>query len=542
MSEFDYIIKNGTIIDGTGNPGYRANVGIQNSKIRKITQLKIDASKEVDASKCIIAPGFIDIHSHSDFAIPFDTRLESTIRQGITTVVTGNCGDSLAPINPDKIEILKKLFSIFAPPGETLNITWESFKEYLEELERGGCSTNIVTLVGFGTVRITGGPGFEERPPSEKELDQMKEYINEAMRAGAFGMSTGLIYSPQVYAKTDEIIELMKIVTKYDGLYFSHIRNEGSRVTQAVEELIGIVEKSGCRGGQIAHHKASGPANWGKSIQTLKLISEANERGLNITCDQYPYNRGMTSLITVLPPWVHIGGVESILERLQNITNRERIKKDINEGIKNWENWFKGLGTDKIFIASVKTEFWQDITGKSLAEITKIKAKKDDFETLFDLILEEKGEVSITVEGMDENDIRRIMTGKYTMIGTDGWGVAPTGPLSHGMPHPRFYGTYPRILGKYVREETLLTLETAIRKMTSFPAQKLGLNDRGLIKEGMYADIVIFDPSTVIDKATYINPHQFPIGIKHVFVNGEIVIENETQKAILPGRVLRHSN
>jgi N-acyl-D-amino-acid deacylase len=543
VSEFDYIIKNSTIIDGTGNPRYRADVGIQNGKIVKIGLLETStANKEINVSNCIVAPGFIDIHSHSDFAIPFDTRLESTIRQGITTIVTGNCGDSLAPINPDKIEIFRKLLSIFATPGETLNITWESFQEYLDELKRGGCSTNIVPLVGFGTIRIAGGPGFEERPPNEEEFDQMKEYVDEAMRAGAFGMSTGLIYSPQVYAKTDEIIELAKIVGKYDGLYFSHIRNEGSRVIQAVEELIEIIEKSGClKGGQIAHHKASGPANWGKSIQTLKLISEANERGLNVSCDQYPYNRGMTSLITVLPPWVHIGGVESINERLQNSKDRERIKKDINEGIKGWENWFKGLGADKIYIASVKTDSWQDITGNSLSEITKIKDKKDDFETLFDLILEEKGEVAITIEGMDEKDIRRIMSGKYTMIGTDGWGVAPTGSLSHGMPHPRFYGTYPRILGKYVREEDLLTLETAIRKMTSFPAQKLGLYDRGLIWEGMCADIVIFDPLTVIDRATYTNPHQFPIGIKHVLVNGEIVVENEHQTPILPGKVLKHT-
>jgi N-acyl-D-amino-acid deacylase len=539
---YTLIIKNGRILDGTGNPCYSSDIGIKDGFIKKIGIVTGDATRIIDASKLVVCPGFIDIHSHSDFAIPFDTRLESTIRQGITTIVTGNCGESLAPINPDKIEIFRKLLSMFVPPGETLNITWESFQEYLEELEKGGCSTNIVPLVGFGTIRIAGGPGFEERPPNEEEFDQMKELVDEAMRAGAVGLSSGLIYSPQVYAKTDEIIELTKIVAKYDGLYFSHIRNEGSMVIQAVEELIEIVEKSGClKGGQIAHHKASGPANWGKSIQTLKLISEANERGLNVSCDQYPYNRGMTSLITVLPPWVHIGGVESILERLQNYKDRERIKKDINEGIEGWENWFKGLGADKIYIASVKTESWQDITGKSLAEITKIKDKRDDFETLFDLILEEKGEVAITIEGMDEKDICRIMSGKYTMIGTDGWGVAPTGPLSHGKPHPRFYGTYPRILGKYVREEGVLTLETAIRKMTSFPAQKLGLNDRGLIWKGMCADIVVFDPSSVIDQATYTNPHQFPIGIKHVLVNGDIVVENEHQTPILSGKVLKHT-
>ncbi|MFX0183815.1 MAG: amidohydrolase family protein [Candidatus Hodarchaeota archaeon] len=541
LLSYDLIIKNGRVLDGTGNPWCSSDIGIKDGFIKKIGIVTGDATKIIDASKLVVCPGFIDIHSHSDFAIPFDPRLESTIRQGITTIVVGNCGDSLAPINIEKIDLLKKLISMFTPPGETLEITWQTFQEYLKVIEKSKCSTNIIPLVGFGTIRIAGGPGFEERQPTNKELDQMKAYVGEAMQAGAFGMSTGLIYTPQIYAKTEEIVELAKVVAKYGGLYFSHIRNEGSRVIEAIEELIEIVEKSGCRGGQIAHHKVSGPANWGKSIQTLKLISRANERGLNISCDQYPYNRGMTSLITVLPPWVHIGGVESIIERLQNLEDRERIKNDIKEGIEGWENWYKSLGVDKIYIASVKTSLWKNIEGKNLVEITKLKRKKDEFETLFDLLVEEKGEVSITVEGMEEEDICRIMTGKYTMIGTDGRGVSPTGPLSHGKPHPRFYGTHPRILGKYVREEGLLTLETAIRKMTSFPAQKLGLNDRGLISSGKCADLVVFDPSSVIDQATYDNPHQFPIGIKHVLVNGEIVVENEHQTSILPGKVLKHT-
>ena len=542
MHSFDLTIKKGRVIDGTGNPWFSTDVGIKDGKIVKIGRLaNTRAIKEIDASGLVVAPGFIDIHSHSDFAIPFDPRLESTIRQGITTTVIGNCGDSLAPINKDKLDLFEKLANMFSPPGERINLTWQTFAEYLTNLEEKRCSTNIVPLVGFGTIRIAGGPGFEDRIPTEKELEKMKKYVNEAMQSGAFGMSTGLIYSPQVYAKTEEIIELAKVVAEYDGLYFSHIRGEGATVVKAVKELIEIVEKSGCSGGQIAHHKVSGPPYWGASSETLRLIEEANMRGLNITCDQYPYNRGMTSLITVLPPWVHLGGIEEILKRLQDPEDQDRIRKDISEGIEGWENWLKDLGGDRIFIATVKTDTWKGVEGKHLAEITTLKDKTDVFNTLFDLLIEEKGEVAILIESMGEDDIRRIMTGRYTMVGTDGWGVSPTGPLGHGKPHPRFYGTYPRILGKYVREEGLLSIESAIRKMTSFPAQKLKLFDRGILREGMCADIVVFDPTTIIDKATYENPHQFPTGIYYVCINGEIVVENGQQNDKLPGRILRHN-
>lgn len=268
-------------------------------------------------------------------------------------------------------------------------------------------------------------------------------------------------------------------------------------------------------------------------------MQEANARGIGITCDQYPYNRGMTSLITLLPPWVHEGGLEKLIERLKNSDDRIHIKKDVQQGIEGWENWIKDAGFDSIYIASVKTEKWRDMEGKHLSEIARLKEKTDEWETLFDLLIDENGEVSMTVELMDEEDIRRIMTGRYTMIGTDAWGVNPSGILRHGKPHPRYYGTYPRILGKYVREEGVLTLENAIRKMTSFPAQRLGLLDRGLLKEGLWADVVIFNPETVIDKATYLDPHQFPEGILHVLVNGQIVVANGQQTGRLPGKVLR---
>jgi N-acyl-D-amino-acid deacylase len=539
--EYDLILKNGKIVDGTGNPWYHADVGIRDGRITRIGRLdKGKTEKKIKADGFVVAPGFINPHSHSDFAIPFDPRLESTVRQGITTEVIGNCGDSLAPINRDKIEVFEKMANIFSPPGENLKITWESFDEYLDTIKKGGSSTNIVPFVGFGAIRIAGGPGFEDRAPTPDELHRMKLYVHEAMQSGAFGMSTGLIYTPQIYAKTEEVIELAKVVAEYGGLYFSHIRGEGATVINALEEFIQIIEKSGCMGGQVAHHKVSGRLNWGKSTETLHLMKKANERGLNISCDQYPYNRSMTSLVTILPPWVHIGGIKNILERLEDSNALERIRNDFTQGIQGWENWMKDLGTDKIFIASVKTDRWKDVEGKSISEITKLKGKQDDFTTVIDLIREEKGEVAVVIEGMQEEDIRRIMTNKLTMIGTDGWGVAPTGILSHGKPHPRFYGTYPRILGRYVREEGLLTLEDAIRKMTSFPAQKLGLQYRGIIRENMWADIVVLDPNEVIDRATYENPHQFPVGIKHVIINGEIVIEDEQQTDKLPGKILTH--
>jgi N-acyl-D-amino-acid deacylase len=386
---------------------------------------------------------------------------------------------------------------------------------------------------------VAGGPGYEDRMPTAGEAKRMQSFVAQAMQAGAFGMSTGLIYAPQSYAGADEIISLAKVVAEYNGLYCSHIRGEGATVVDAVKEVIEITQKSGCRGGHIAHHKVAGRAYWGKSRETLHLMENANARGLSITCDQYPYSRGMTSMITLLPPWVHAGGLETLIARLKDHGCRQRIIGDVNQGLSGWENWIKDAGFEAIYIASVKTEKWRDVEGKCIGEITRLKGKTDEWETLFELLIDEGGEVTMTIELMGEEDIRRIMTARYTMIGTDAWGVNPAGVLGHGKPHPRYYGTYPRILGKYVREEGVLTLEDAVRRMTSFPAQRLGLTDRGLLKAGMWADIVVFDAEHVIDKATYLEPHQFPEGIIHVLVNGRIVVKNERQTGELPGKVLR---
>ncbi|MFX1450326.1 MAG: amidohydrolase family protein, partial [Promethearchaeota archaeon] len=447
---YDILIKNGRIIDGAGNPWYYADVAIKDGKIVKIRpQLNVIATKIIDANGLIVCPGFIDLHSHTDFILPFLSRVESFIRQGITTCVVGMCGDSLAPIPPERVDDAKKLLSTINPVFANLNITWNTYEEYLNKMEKVRCPLNLVFFVGYNNLRLAGGAAFENRLPTNKELQSMKNYLVEAMEAGAFGMSTGLIYAPQAYAKTEELIELAKVVAKYRGLYFSHIRGEGKTLINAVKECIEIVEKSGCIGGQIAHHKVSGKIYWGASKESLRLIEEANSRGINISCDQYPYTRGMTSLATVLPPWVHEGGIDKILERLQNDNDRERIKKETAEGIEGWENFIHENGFECVYIATVNTKKWKDIEGKNIAEITKIKGKTDGWETIFEILIDEKGGGTMTIESMGEEDIRRIMTNRYQMVGTDGIGV-PANP-SFGKFHPRFYGTYPRILGKYVR-------------------------------------------------------------------------------------------
>ena len=509
---YNFLIKKGTIIDGSGKPRRKADIGLKNEKIEKVGLIKekedSKKTKEINASDLIVCPGFIDIHSHADCTIPFDPKTVSTIHQGITTLVVGNCGTSLAPINPDKKAIYEKEFNLMAPPGEKYNITWKTFAEYLTQMEKLGCSSNVAHLVGFSNLRLA-TLGYNEREPSGIELSQMRNFLRESMDSGAFGLSTGLIYTPQSYAKTKEIIELAKVVGEYKGLYFSHIRSEGDQIIEAMNEFLEIVEKSKCAGGQIAHHKISGKKNWGKSKDTLKLIAEANKKGLNITADQYPYTRGMTSLTTLLPPSSHIGGIDQLLTKLKSPTEREKIRKSMLKG-ENYESFVKSLGWENIFLATAETPKWRKYEGYSFTEIAKELKMKDEFDILCEILIDGKAKGSMTIESMNEKDIKKIMLSPFVMIGSDSSPVAHTGKLSYGKPHPRYYGTYPRILGKYVSEEKVLKLEEAIRKMTSFPASKLGLSDRGLIKEGYYADIVIFDSKKIIDKATYTNPHKFP--------------------------------
>ncbi|MHA1688083.1 MAG: N-acyl-D-amino-acid deacylase family protein, partial [Promethearchaeota archaeon] len=420
--EYDIIIKNGKIIDGAGNPWYLGEIGIKNGKIMRI-RIKIEdpAAKIIDAGGNIVCPGFIDIHSHSDLVLPISRTLESTLHQGITTSVVGMCGEGMAPIPPGKEEEFKKIVAAIDPTLAEMNYPYHTFSEYLNFLEKKKIASNLAFLLAYGNLRFAAGQGGENRDATLEEMDAMKNYLREAMEAGAFGMSTGLIYAPQVFAKTEEIIELMKVVSEYDGYYFSHIRGEGENVINAVKEAIEIVEKSSCAGGQIAHHKISGKAFWGKSKDTLRLMEEANERGISITCDQYPYNRGMSDLPTALPEWAREGTNAEILERIKNPEIQARIRKEVEKGLVQGENWIKDDGFENIYISSVSKKEWEGVTGKSISEITKMKHLKDDWETFFKLIIENELAVMITIESMGEEDIRRIMTSRYQMVGTDGF-------------------------------------------------------------------------------------------------------------------------
>ncbi|MEM3826772.1 MAG: D-aminoacylase [Nitrososphaeria archaeon] len=533
----DIIIFGGRIVDGSGNPWYKADIGIREGKIVEIGNLRNEkADKIIDARDHIVSPGFIDIHSHADITIPFNPYMDSAIMQGITTTVVGNCGISLAPLKDEKLDMIREYLSQFLPNNLKIEFKWNKFSEYLEWMKRSGVTCNVANLVGHGTVRIS-VMGMDARDPTETELIEMGKLVEEAMDSGAFGISTGLIYPPGTYSRTEELIEMAKIVSKYGGIYSSHIRGEGKTLIDAVKEAIRIGEEAHVPV-QISHHKAAGRIYWGKTIETLSLMEDARERNVDVTCDVYPYTAGMTSLITLLPPWAHEGGLETLLERLRSSSVRNKIREDMMKGLGEWESFVKDYGWENIVISSVKTDKNKCFEGKNLKEICELMKASDEYTALFNLILEEEGCATMIVYQMCEEDVRRVISSHLSMVSTDSWPVSQKGLLAFGKPHPRFYGTYPRIFRRYVREEKILTLEDAVRKMTSFPAQKLGLKDRGLIKENYWADIVVFDIKRINDKATFDNPHQYPEGISYVIVNGRVVAENGIHTHILAGKVL----
>jgi N-acyl-D-amino-acid deacylase len=535
---YDLIIKGGKLVDGAGNPWYYGDIAINNGKIATGGKLsEAEANRVLDVSGLVVAPGFIDAHSHSDGGVIVYPQMESTLAQGITTVVAGQCGGSPAPVNPDMRELLEEEYAKHMPPGVEFKITWTTFDEYLKRVEEVGVGANIAHHVGHSTIRVA-AIGFDARQPTEAELEDMRKLTEEAMEAGAYGLSTGLIYPPGMYASTDEIVELAKVVASYGGVYDSHIRGEGATLLKAVAEAIEIGEKAGLPV-HISHHKAAGKSVWGQSVETLKMMEEARNRVLDITFDQYPYRAGSTSLATLLPPWAHDGGTEKLLGRLRNAEDRERMRRDIEKGIPGWENFVGALGWENIMVSFVKSEENKDIEGKNMVKIKEMRGEPDEFTALYKLLLEEEGAPGMVIFAMQEEDVQRIMKHHLHMVGTDASSVAFTGPFAMGKPHPRHFGTYPKILGRYVREYRMLRLEEAVRKMTSFPTQRFGILDRGLLRPGMCADIAIFNPDTVLDKATYQEPQQRSVGIEYVIVNGEVAIDAGKYTGALAGKVLR---
>ncbi|MGD2200257.1 MAG: D-aminoacylase [Candidatus Bathyarchaeota archaeon] len=521
---YDVLIENGKIIDGTGNPWFKGEVGIVGDRIEAVGRIAGSGAERVlDAEGLMVAPGFIDIHSHSDYTVLVDPRVESKVRQGVTTEVVGNCGSSAAPMNED-VKTYRERY-MRASVGDDFEFNWGTMAEYLSLIEDSGASFNVVALVGQGTVRQN-VMGYEDREPTKAELRRMKGLVAASMEEGAWGMSTGLIYTPSTFAKTEEIIELASVLEPYGGIYFSHIRGEGETLLEAVGEAVRIGREAGVPV-QIAHFKASGKPYWGKAVDSLRLVKEGRETGVDVTFDQYPYIASSTSLAAYMPHWAQEGGADSLLDRLKDPETRKKIAEGEGGIHRDW---------DAIMVASAKNH--TEYEGKRISEIAELEGK-DEYEAVFDLLLAEDAQVAVVSFGISEEDVKRIMKSPHGMVGSDGRAVAPRGILGRGKPHPRYYGTFPRVLGHYVREEKVLTLQEAVRKMTSAPAQRLGLNDRGLLRAGYKADVTLFDPKKVEDKATFIEPHQFAAGIPYVVVNGVLVVDEGEHTGAVPGRPLK---
>lgn len=525
----DLLIKNARIVDGTGAPWFRGNVGVKEGKIVFVGRETPPTREIVDAQEKVVAPGFIDIHSHSDFLYFSDPANVQKLAQGVTTEVNGNCGLSAAPVSPEYRGELER-YTSFVQAGGSFSWSWNSFGDYLDELEKLPLALNVAACVGQGSVRIA-VMGFDARIPTTEELLQMQELVAASMEAGAFGISTGLIYPPGVYCSTEELIEVAKPAAPRGGIYFTHMRNESNRQLDAIREALTIGRETGMPV-QIAHHKVGGKPNWGQSRDTLALIDEARARGQDVTLDQYPYVAGSTTLSAVLPPWAQEGGVKALLSRLADPGLREKIKATIAQDT-TWENLvlFSG-GWEGVFItAAPKTPQYE---GKTVAEAARIEGKAPD-DLALDIVLANEGRAACCVFMMHEDDVKNIMRHPAVMVGSDGI-PAPPGAKAH----PRMAGTFPRVLGHYVREEKVLTLEQAVHKMTALPARRLGLFTKGLIQPGCDADLVIFDPDKVADLATYQNPTAAPTGIEQVFVGGMLVLDHGRPTGVHPGRVLRH--
>ncbi|MBA7681351.1 D-aminoacylase [subsurface metagenome] len=515
---FDLVIRNGMVVDGSGNPWFKADIGIEGELISEIGRLS-HGKEEIDARGRIVSPGFIDVHTHSDLPLLVDPRAESKVRQGVTTEVVGNCGSSAAPLLLKTMDQMKHHFSLYDP---SLEVDWTTMDEYLARLEKSGIGVNCLTLIGHGTIR-EGVMGVKNALPTDAEMSQMKRLIEESMAAGAIGISTGLIYPPSDYAMTEELVELAKTVSKLGGFYFTHMRGDGS---EAVEEVIRIAREAdiSC---QIAHLHGY--------HENALLIGRAREKGLDITFDQYPYIAGSSGLKAVIPSWAHEGGKDELLSRLKRDDMRRRIREEIKkEGIISRP----GLSWSKVVVSAVTKEENRRYEGKPISDIARMQGK-DEFDTLFDLLIEENAEASMITFGWSEEGVRKVMASSAGMVASDGSSLCTTGPLSKGKPHPRNYGNFVRVLGKYVREEKVLSLQEAIRQMTSAPANRLHLWNRGLIRPSMYADIVIFDEAEVRDAATFENPHQYAEGIDYVIVNGKMELSRGKRTDLLSGKVLR---
>jgi dihydroorotase/N-acyl-D-amino-acid deacylase len=529
---FDLVITNGHIVDGTGSPWYSGDVGIRDGRIAAIGNLsQAERKRTIDAHNMVVAPGFIDMLGQSELTILVDPRLPSKIYQGITTEITGE-GGSPAPLNDAIVQADHLDYAHLK-----ISPDWRTLREYLSRLERQGLGINLATYVGATQVRrmVLGDADIQ---PTPAQLDQMKALVRDAMQDGAVGLSTALEYAPAPYAKTDELIALATEAAKLGGIYATHMRDESDSVLIAIDEALRIGREAQIPV-EIWHIKVAGKANWGRMPEVVAKINGARAQGMDITADTYAYTAWFNSFSAFIPPWAHDGGDARLVERLKDPATRARIKKDMLTPSKDWDNeWQEIPGPEAILIGVVQNPKLLPLEGKRLSDVAKIW-NKDPMDALFDLLIEDNAFTEVAVFGMSEPDVALALEQPWVSIDNDSSGTSPDGILGQEHPHPRAYGTFPRILRMYVREEKKLTLEDAIRKFSSLPAQRMRLTDRGVLKQGMWADVVIFDPANVRDLATFESPNQLSQGMVYVLVNGVPVIDQEKITGALPGKVLR---
>ena len=529
---FDVLIRNGRLMDGTGSPWYSGDIGIRNGRIAALGRLHDATAKTtIDAKNLLVTPGFIDMLGQSEMTILVEPHLPSKIFQGITTEITGE-GNSAAPISDRTIEADR-------PGYEHLKINpdWRTLSQYFTRLERQGLGINLATYVGATSVRRV-VIGDDDRAPNPQELQQMKQLVADAMHDGAFGLSTSLQYAPAPYASTEELIALASEAGRYGGIYSTHMRSEQNGIMQALDETIRIGREAHVPV-EIWHLKTAGKSQWGKMKEVVAKIENARASGVDVTADTYAYTAWFNSFSAFVPPWAHDGGGAKLIERMKDPVTRARIRKDMTTPSTQWDNeWLAIPGPESILICVVQNPALRPLQGKTLAQAAASR-HQDPIDALLDILIEDKAYTSVAVFGMEENDVAMALAQPWVAIDNDSQGTAPTGILGQEHPHPRAYGTFPRILRKYVREEHRLTLQDAIRKFTSLPAQRLGLTDRGLLKQGMWADIAIFDPEQIHEVATFENPNQLSVGIQYLLVNGVPVIAAGKATNTLPGKVLR---
>ena len=528
---FDVLIRGGTVYDGTGAPGRRADVALRGDRIAAVGALEgATAATVVDASGLAVAPGFINMLSWSTESLLVDGRSQGEIRQGVTTEIFGE-GASMGPLTPAmKQRIVKEQGDL------KYDITWTTLSEYLKDLERRGVAPNVASFIGAATIREY-VVGLDDRAPTPEELERMRVLVRQEMEAGALGIGSSLIYAPGFYAKTGELIELCKAAAPYRGKYITHMRSEGNRLEESVDEVLRIAREAGVPA-EIYHLKAAGRANWAKMDRVLKTINGARAQGLRITADMYTYTAGATGLDAAMPPWVLDGGWDAAFRRLRDPQQRAKIAAAIRTPTSDWENLYLAAGSpERVLLVGFKSDALKPLTGKTLAQVAAMRGKSAE-ETIMDLVAEDESRVATVYFLMSDENVAKQMRQPWISFGSDAESMAPEPPFTKSSTHPRAYGNFARLLGKYVREDKVLTLDDAVYRLTGLPAANLELDRRGFLREGMFGDVVVFDPATIADRATFDNPHQYAAGMRHVFVNGVQVLKDGEHTGAKPGRAL----